>query len=60
MSVRDEAYEESKQRCCHCLLRAVENTISINEAVFDKFLSILSQDVAMEELCTKLKETKGE
>ena len=59
--VRDEAYDESRtQRCCYCLLTAVESKISINEAAFDTFLSVLSQDAAMEELCTILRETKGE
>ena len=58
---RDEAYHEStRQRRCHSLLTAVESKILINEAAFDKFLSVLSQEAVMEELCTKLRETKGE
>ena len=41
------------------LLQKVEVKIENEEAAFDKFLSILSRDPSMEDICKRLRATKG-
>ena len=41
------------------LLHRLEGKIQADEGVFDKFLSIMERDPTMEEICGKLKDTKG-
>ena len=41
------------------LLQKVEVKIENEEAAFDKFLSILSRDPSMEDICERLRATKG-
>ena len=41
------------------LLHKLEGKIQTDEGAFDKFLSIMDRDPTMEEICGKLKDTKG-
>ena len=41
------------------LLQKLADKIESNEAIFDKFLSILTRDQTMEDICTKLRATRG-
>ena len=41
------------------LLQKVEAKIENEEAAFDKFLSILSRDPSMEDICERLRATRG-
>ena len=42
------------------LLSALDGSIASDEGTFDTLLSVLSQDPVMEELCGKLRESRGE
>ena len=41
------------------LLQKLEDKIESDEAIFDGFLSILAGDPTMEDICTKLRATRG-
>ena len=47
------------QQRVSCLLGALEGKIASDEAAFDTFLSVLSQDPVMEEMWRKLKDARG-
>ena len=47
------------QQRVSCLLGALEGKIASDEAAFDTFLSVLSQDPVMEEMWQKLKDARG-
>ena len=42
------------------LLSVLDGRIASDEGAFDKLLSVLSQEPVMEELCGKLRESRGE
>ena len=42
------------------ILSALDGRIASDEGAFDEFLSVLSQDPVMEELCGRLRESRGE
>ena len=41
------------------LLTTLDGKLATDEGAFDKFLSVLSSDPVMEEMCRKLRDTKG-
>ena len=41
------------------LLTTLDGRLATDEGAFDKFLSVLSSDPVMEEMCRKLRDTKG-
>ena len=42
------------------LLTALDGRLATDDGAFDKFLSVLSSDPVMEEMCSKIRETRGE
>ena len=44
---------------CRELLQKLEDKIESEEAAFEKFLSILAPDPTFEDVCTKLRATRG-
>ena len=59
--VREQAclVSATVQQQVSCLLDALEGKIASDEAAFDTFLSVLSQDPVMEEIWQKLKDAGG-